>query len=111
MPNIRLIVSTSLNIKTLTATATTGSNAPRIAVGVEPIYFMANTSAKLEIKVVTKAKTTKLINILTLGKSKESPKNLAFTKKYRDVNKNEKKVSLNPDNFILVWLTIKIYNA
>jgi hypothetical protein len=53
-------VNFSLNINTLTITATTGSRAPKIATGVEPILLIAYTRHKLEITVVRKAKMRKL---------------------------------------------------
>ena len=60
IPNKRFLVKSSLKNKTLTATAITGSKAPMIAVGVDPIFLMAKTKATLDIKVVTNAKVTKL---------------------------------------------------
>ena len=77
----RFRVKSSLKNKTLTATAITGSKAPIIAVGVEPISCIANTKATLDTKVVTKAKITKLKKMEELGISKLSFKMKDFSKK------------------------------
>ena len=50
----------SPNKMTLTPTATTGSEAPKIDVAVEPISLMAQINAMLEITVVTNANVKKL---------------------------------------------------
>jgi len=76
-------------MKTLTITATTGSNAPKIAVGVDPIYFMAYTKHRLEMTVVRKAKTIKFKNIDTEGMAKDSPSAEAFIIKNAEVKSIE----------------------
>lgn len=63
----KLRVNCSWKSKTLINTATTGSNAPKIAAGVEPIYLMVNTKHTLEITVVKNAKIVKLKKVLTSG--------------------------------------------
>lgn len=85
----RFWVNFSWNINTLTITATTGSKAPSIAVGVDPIYLMAYTRHKLDITVVRKAKMRKLKNRDREGIVKDCPSRPVFVIKNRDVKSME----------------------
>lgn len=60
IPKAKFNEKYSLKTNTLMVTATIGSKAPKIDVGVDPIYFIAKTKAKLDITVVTKANKAKL---------------------------------------------------
>ena len=72
IPRNKLKVNFSLKISTLTNTATTGSSAPKIAAGVEPILLMAKTRHNVETTVVKNAKTTKLKNKVIDGIANDS---------------------------------------
>ena len=72
IPSAKLNEKSSPKRITLTATATTGSNAPKIEVAVEPISLIAKTKAKLETTVVINANVKKLNAKSMDGKTKES---------------------------------------
>jgi hypothetical protein len=72
IPISKLLVNFSWNISTLISTATTGSRAPKIDTGVDPIYLIAYTRQRLEITVVRNAKIRKLKKISAEGIANDS---------------------------------------
>ena len=88
-PTTKDEVSASPKSPTLISTATIGSKAPIIAVGVEPIERTAYTKATKERDVVTRAN-----KVMSPAKDKEGiaillPKISALTRKYSEENNME----------------------
>ncbi len=81
MPNKILGVSISSNIITPKNTAVTGSNAPKTAVGVEPMYLMALVVQTKDITVVNTASDSKLPHKYHLSTMYKLVPNLTVQKK------------------------------
>ena len=73
-------VRCSLKSTTLIPTATTGSRAPIMDADVDPIFFIAKTSDKIEITEVIKANRVMLSSIFDDGSTNDCFNASAFTK-------------------------------